>query len=297
MHLFVTGGSGLIGSHLIASRPQDQITVLTRQRELKLNHPNYQLLHNLDHIPNLDFADAVVNLAGEPLVGRRWTAATRTALWDSRVGTTARLVELMRAGGSPPASFLSGSAIGIYGDTGNSQVSEEQLLEEDPTDFAQQLCFAWEQTALQSAELTRVVLLRTSVVLAQSGGALAKMLPMFRLGLGGRLGSGRQHFSWIHIQDLVAILNWLLDSSHCRGPVNLVAPNPVTNNQFTAALARACHRPALLPVPAWLLRLVLGQASQLLLDSQAVLPRVLLQYHFHFSFPELDAALADLLND
>jgi len=242
-------------------------------------------------------ADAVVHLAGEGVADQRWSAARKQAILTSRVGSTRVLVEAIAAlpEDQRPRVLVAASAIGYYGDRGEQAVDESAPAGEG---FLAEVCQAWEHEALQAEPLgVRTVLVRVGVVLGRYGGALEKMLPPFRLGVGGRLGSGRQWMSWIHLDDLVALFTHALQHADVRGVVNGVAPEPVTNATFTHELGRALHRPALLPVPAAVLRLALGEMSWILLASQRVLPRAVLQYGWAFRYPQLPAALADLCAD
>jgi uncharacterized protein (TIGR01777 family) len=242
-------------------------------------------------------AHAVVHLAGAGIAERRWTAAHKRAVHESRVAGTRALVRGIAA--LPPAerpqTLVGASAIGWYGDRG-----DEVLDESSPPGrgFLPDVCRAWEAETLAARDLgLRVVVLRTGVVLGARGGALRAMLPPFRLGVGGRLGSGRQWMSWIHLDDLVGLYRFALEHAALGGVVNAVAPAPVTNAEFTRALARALGRPAVLPVPALALRVALGEASALLLESQRVLPAAARAAGFAFRHPELSGALADLASD
>ena len=243
----------------------------------------------------LERCDAVVNLAGEPLLGRRWTAARRATLRDSRVGLTADLVRALEAARTRPRVFVSGSAVGYYGDR------VDEILTEDSArgvGFLADLCRDWEEEARRAEALgLRVVLLRTGVVLGRGGGALAQMLPAFRLGAGGPIGSGRQYLPWIHLRDGVAILVAALSDDRMRGPVNLVSPEPATSREFAKALGHALGRPAFLPMPALALRVIFGQAAEVMLASQRAVPAALERLSFPFAFRRLDTALSDVLGD
>ena len=233
--------------------------------------------------------NAVIHLAGEP-VAQRWTRAARDRILRSRVEGTRVLLAAMRA--QPPQVLISASAVGYYGTRG-----DEVLIESAPPadDFLGRVAVAWEQEA-QAAEPmgVRVARLRIGMVLGPRGGALARMLPPFRLGVGGRLGGGKQWMSWIHIDDLVGLISFLMKESTVRGVFNATSPFPVTNREFTRALAEAVHRPAILPVPAWALRLMFGDMSQVLLASQRALPDAAQRAGFIFQHPDIFAALAQL---
>lgn len=237
--------------------------------------------------------DAIINLAGEPIVDAAWTAARKKRLWDSRVTLTEQLVQRIAAMQQKPAVLLSGSAIGFYGDCGDAALDESAKA---GSDFASELCVAWEAAALKAGQTgMRVCLLRTGLVFSTDGGMLARMRLPFLLGLGARLGNGRQWMSWIHIDDYIAIVCLLLTQAEAEGAVNMTAPAPVTNAEFTATLARALHRPACLAAPAALLKPLLGERSVLLFGGQKVLPRKVEALGYRFAHPTLAGALESLL--
>ena len=234
--------------------------------------------------------NAIVHLAGEP-VAQRWTGAVREKIMRSRVEGTRALVAAMR--GQPPQVLISASAVGYYGSRG-----DEILTESAPPadDFLGRVAAAWEEEAQAAEPLgVRVARLRIGMVLGPQGGALARMLPPFRLGVGGRLGSGHQWMSWIHVDDLIALITFLMKESTVRGVFNATSPFPVTNREFTRALAEAVHRPAILPVPAFALRLIFGEMSEVLLGSQRALPDAAQRAGFIFEHPDIFAALAQLV--
>jgi uncharacterized protein (TIGR01777 family) len=235
--------------------------------------------------------NAVIHLAGETAVGRRYSDTMKQKIRDSRVKSTRRLVDALGLSDSRPEVLICASAVGFYG----SAPDGVQMDEDSPAgnDFLAEVCHEWESAALR-AELfgVRVVLVRLGVVLGAGGGALSNLLPPFRLGLGGRLGSGDQPFSWISLHDAVAAIIFCLEHENIRGPVNVVSPNCVTNRQFTRELADSLQRPALLRAPAWALRLALGEGADALLEGQRVVPRVLTREGFEFRYPDLNLALA-----
>ncbi|MEZ4359799.1 MAG: TIGR01777 family oxidoreductase [Kofleriaceae bacterium] len=244
-------------------------------------------------------ADGVVNLAGEDILARRWTAARRRVLWDSRVQTTATLVAHLRARRAPLSVFVSASAVGWYGDRGDELLDERAA---GGADFTAELCRAWEDAALAAgSSASRVVLARLGIVLGGEGGALARLRPLFRLGLGGPVGGGAQWVPWIHLEDAARALRFLLEADGTRGaaavhgPVNLVAPQPARNRELAAAVGAALGRPARLPAPALALRVALGARAALLLGGQRVEPAVLRAAGFAFRHPELGAAVAEAL--
>jgi uncharacterized protein len=234
--------------------------------------------------------NAVVNLAGEP-VTQRWTATARDKIIRSRVDGTRALVAAMR--GQPPQVLISASAVGYYGSRGDDILTESAPAADD---FLGRVAAAWEEEALAAEPLgVRVARLRIGVVLGPNGGALAKMLAPFRLGVGGRLGSGQQWMSWIHLDDLCALIAFLMKESTVRGVFNATSPFPVTNREFTRALAEAVHRPAILPVPAFALRWMFGEMAQVLLASQRAVPDAAQRAGFIFQNPDLFAALAQIV--
>jgi uncharacterized protein (TIGR01777 family) len=295
MKLFVTGGTGLIARRFIDSFPDYDVTVLTRNivKAQGILPRRITLVENMDKFSNLDGFDGVINLAGEPIIDHRWTLSQKIKICESRWLITQKLVELINAGNLPPKVFLSGSAIGIYGDQNDTVLDEES--ETVIPDFASDLCLHWEHLANQVNKATRCVNLRTGIVLDRSGGALAKMILPYKLFLGGKLGNGAQYMSWIHIDDMVQALNYLLLSEVVDGAVNLVAPNSVKNVDFSKSLAANLKRVAVLPVPKLFLKTMLGESSSLLLGSQRVTPKKLLDNGFKFRYPDLKVALADLV--
>lgn len=294
MRILITGGTGLIGRALCRALTArgDQLTVLSRhpERVPALCGAGVQAWRTLDAWGAVTAFDAVINLAGEPIIDRRWSARQKATLLASRVGTTQRLVQLIAQRQRRPAVLISGSAIGLYG------VGAQQRFDEaSPAggDFPAQLCQQWEAAALAAVDLgLRVVLLRTGLVLSDEGGLLQRVALPTRWGLGAILGDGRQWMSWIDIDDHVSAVLHLLDDATASGPYNLVAPAPVTHEIFVKAVASALHRPCLLRSPAWLLRRLLGERATLLTEGQQVLPTRLQACGFRFRHPELASSLA-----
>lgn len=297
MHILMTGGTGLIGSQLIPRLLQcgHQVSVVTRDvaaARAKLD-PAVTLWSGLAQQQDLNGIDAVINLAGEPIADKRWTEQQKQLLCESRWQITERLASLINASSHPPSVLISGSATGFYGDTG-----ELVLTEEDPghEEFTHQLCARWEALALSAAsERTRVCLLRTGVVLTPEGGALAKIKLPFKLGIGGPLGSGKQYMPWIHLDDMLNAILWLLDNPQLSGPFNMVAPYAVRNEQFAAALGHAMHRPAFMRTPASAIKLMMGESAVLVLGGQHVLPKRLEESGFGFRWFDLDETLRDVV--
>ncbi|MGS0743565.1 TIGR01777 family oxidoreductase [Glaciimonas sp. GG7] len=297
MHILITGGTGLIGRHLCRALLQagHDLTVLSRQPGSVKEKcgASVRAFGSLDEWGRDEVFDAVINLAGEPIVDARWTDSRKELLWQSRVTLTDNVVKKIAASHHKPTVLLSGSAIGYYGDTGARAIEESAPV---ATDFGATLCAAWEQAAQQAASMgVRVCLLRTGLVLDRSGGILGKMLLPFKLGLGARLGDGHQWMSWVHIDDYVAMVLVLLHNTHACGPFNMTAPEPVTNRTFTEKLARALHRPAIFVAPAFLLRLALSERAYLLLGGQKVLPSGMTALGYRFLHPKLEDALSDLV--
>lgn len=295
MRVLITGGTGFIGQVLSPrlAAAGHEVVILTRQATPSLPQGVATAVTRLDEIA-ADTFGAVINLAGAPIADARWTESRKRLLLDSRVGTTARLIDWMRRAPRPPGALISASAVGYYGEQGERPITEDT----PPTAcFTHDLCAAWEREAEQARALgVRVCVMRTGVVLDREGGALAKMLPAFRLGAGGRLGTGRQYFPWIHREDMAAICQWLLENPQARGAYNASAPNPVTNAEFTRSLGRALSRPTLLPMPETALKLLFGEMSELLLVSDRMLPKRLLAEGFPFRYADLDRALAAIFS-
>lgn len=296
MHILLTGGTGLIGSALCKSlvKKGNTLTVLTRniqQAKHLLPFDGVHFIEQLTEIKPDSYFDAVVNLAGAP-IAKRWTAHYKEIIQQSRILLTQTLVSTLTALKVPPAVLVSGSAIGFYGPQGDNPLSESEPFVEC---FSHELCQMWENAANDAAKAgIRVVNLRTGIVLAKKGGALAKMRLPFLLGLGGPIGNGEQWMSWIHLEDMINIIQYCIHEN-IQGPVNATAPNPVTNKQFAQTYAQTLHRPAIVTMPASFLRLGLGQmAEELLITGQRVLPAKLTQSGFTFSYPALEGALNSL---
>lgn len=295
-HVLVTGGTGFVGSRLVEALAGagHQITLLTRApakaAPLAL-HGRVRIIATLDEIAADEPIDAVVNLAGEPISDSPWTRAKRMRIVRSRLVMTHALVRLIARLDHKPAVLINGSAIGIYG------LRRDEMLREGDGGtacFSRRVCVSWERAARRAQQHgTRVVLLRTGLVLDNSGGMLARMLTPFEFGLGGRFGDGRQWMSWIHRDDLVRMIIHCIARTDMHGPVNGTAPMPVTNRALTAAIGRALHRPALIPIPAAPLRALLGGfAEELLLSGQRVRPAAAMDHGFHFLYPDIDSAMA-----
>lgn len=287
----VAGASGLVGRALVAALTArgHRVRRLVRRAPAASDEVRWDPATGACDLGELGEADAVINLAGENLAAGRWTAARREAILRSRVDTTRTLVAAVKRTARRPEVFINASATGIYGDRGDEVLTEASAA---GTGFLADVCRAWEEPLAALPAGVRAVALRTGVVLTPQGGALAKMLPAFRLGVGGRLGNGRQWMSWITLDDLVGAIGHVLVDPRCQGPVNAVAPTPVTNAAFTAALGAALRRPAILPVPVFALRLLFGQmADEALLSSARVEPKALLDTGFEFRHRGIETAL------
>ncbi|MBV4505681.1 TIGR01777 family oxidoreductase [Pseudomonas sp. BW13M1] len=297
MHILLTGGTGLIGQHLCQMWRQQghRLTVWSRRPEqvAKICGTGVRGVARLEDIADDDEVDAVVNLAGAPIADRPWTAARRNLLWASRVTLTEQLLAWLERRERRPQVLVSGSAVGWYGDGGERELTEaSQPVKED---FASQLCIAWEETAQRAEALgIRVVLVRTGLVLAADGGFLSRLRLPYKLGLGGPLGDGRQWMPWVHIDDQIGLIDFLLQHNEASGPYNACAPEPVRNREFAKRLGRTLHRPAFMPMPALLLKAGLGELSTLLLGGQRARPVRLLAAGFTFRFNDLQSALDNL---
>jgi uncharacterized protein len=295
MKVVVAGGSGFLGGALRAALFADGHAVANLTRQTTPRAPD-----DVTWTPDgtagdwadvVDGADAVVNLAGEGIADERWSAARKQSIVTSRLLPTRSLVTACARATRPPHVFVSASGVGYYGPRGDEVVTEATP---PGGDFLAKVCIDWEQEAEQASPVTRVALVRTGVALHPEGGALAKMLLPFKLGAGGPQGSGRQFMPWIHRDDWVDLVRWLISDSAARGAFNATAPEPVTNKAFARSLGRALSRPAFLPVPAFGLRILLGEMSDLLVTGQRAIPARALEMGFRFKFTRLDDALTDL---
>lgn len=301
MHILLTGGTGFIGSELIKQLVGHQITVLTRSPHTaknKLKHTDFSNINYIDNLSawqDLNHIDAVINLAGEPIAQKRWTAIQKHNICQSRWETTQSIVSLIKASSSPPGCFISGSAVGYYGDKKQHIVTENTSAEATNDSFTHHVCKTWESIAQQASSSTRVCIIRTGIVLGVQGGALSAMLPPFRFGVGGKLSSGNQYMPWIHIQDAVRAIRYLLIQQEARGIFNLCAPHPVQNKRFSLLLAKTLHRPCIITTPKWLLKLIMGESSNILFDSARAKPKHLTEIGFTFTFSHLEPALKQIL--
>ena len=298
MKIVVAGGTGFLGRALARTLLADRhdVVILTRDAT---RGPIDGSARPVQWVPNgrtgpwaaeLDGAGAVINVAGESIAGKRWSPEHKRGILDSRVRSTRSLAEAIRSATAPAAVFLSVSGVGYYGLRGDEVLSEDMP---PGSDFLARVCVQWEAEATRAASAaTRVVCMRNGLVLEKDGGALPPMLPPFKFGVGGRVGSGRQYWSWIHRQDWIDLVRWILRTPTVTGPLNATAPNPVTNAEFAHALGQALHRPAFMPAPAFALRLLLGEmADALLLSGQRAVPSKATHLLFTFKYPNLQEAL------
>jgi len=298
MRITLTGATGFIGSRLVHRwlEAGHQLHVLGRKPgKLPAAVHFWEWAEPAQTSPpleSLEGSDAVINLAGEP-VAQRWDSAVKQRIRSSRVQGTSRLVDALRDLRRPPPILVSASAVGYYGSRGDEVLTEASAPGQG---FLPDVCKEWEQQAQQAVALgLRVVCFRIGIVLGTESGALPQMLLPFRLGVGGRLGSGKQWMPWIHVDDIVGLMDFAVKTATMHGPLNACSPNPVTNADFSKELGRVLHRPALLPVPEFSIRLLFGEMAQVVLASDRALPKVALGAGYEFHYPELPAALTNLL--
>lgn len=310
MKIVIAGGTGFLGSPLAEAYAEESHDVRVLTRGLPAGESRHDPGTGVPGITRVGWradgesgpwadaihdADAVINLAGESIADGRWTPQRKALLRDSRILSTKSLSAAINAAQAPPRVFVSGSAVGYYGPSGDEPKSEESRPGDD---FLAHLCVDWEQEARRAERAgTRLVLLRTGIVIERSGGALAKMIPPFRLFVGGRMGSGRQYMSWIHRLDWLEMVRWIVETPQVSGPVNATAPHPVTNRHFARALGRALRRPSLVPAPGFALKAALGEVADSLVTGQRVLPARAQALAFHFRYPEIEQAFRGIFED
>lgn len=296
MNILITGGTGFIGTALCAHLQtlKYNIVVQTRNPNSLLNN-NIKAINSLQQLTPEDKFDAVINLAGEPIADKRWSKKQKQEILRSRIETTEDLVQFFKQTNNKPAVFISGSAIGYYG----IAPTDDEINENDSGDnsFSSQLCQQWELTARQAEAFgIRTCLLRTGIVLGKNGGALKKMLPPFKLGLGGKIGSGNQWMPWVHIDDMIGLIELCINNANVSGAINCTAPNPVINSTFTKTLASAINRPAIFPMPAFVVKLLMGQmGEELLLNGKKVVPKKALDFGYQFKYQSIEQALATIV--
>lgn len=301
MKVLMTGATGLIGSEIgkvLKARGHELIIVSRQTAGHASSSVQWQPSTEDFPVAALDGVDAVIHLAGESIASGLWTEKKKQQIYDSRVLSTRKLVQAFKnckaEGKSVPSVLINGSAVGIYGDQGDTELKEDSVYGHD---FLSQVCKDWEQAADGASHLAvRVVKVRTGFVCAPFGGALEKIIPVFSLGAGGPLGSGKQWMSWIHLKDIANLFVFALENKNVEGPINGAAPYPVTNKNFTALLAKALGRPAFVPAPAFVLKTVLGEMSTLLLSSQKCRADKVLDAGFSFEFNEFGEAIKDIVS-
>jgi len=297
MKVVIAGATGFLGQVVVRQllAAGDEVVVLTRnvaKAALTLGRScqfyqwdNYEILPPVEAF---DGADGVINLLGES-ISKKWDESYKKKLLDSRIQSTRNLIAAMETSATKPKVYVSASAIGIYGDRGNEEISEGSETKSDG--FLAKLCLEWEAEANKAK--ARVVTIRTGIVIGRNGGALTKMLPVFKMGLGGKLGSGNQYMSWIHVEDAAGIFIEALKNDTMSGPVNATAPYPARNAEFTKVMGKVLKRPTIFPTPAFALNLVFGEMSQVLLEGQKVFPTKVKKTNFRFRYPTLEMALKE----
>ena len=301
MKLVITGGTGFIGSALctLLLERGHSLTLLTRSPlPDPISHGIKGVIWELGSDSPwervIDGADGVIHLAGEPIAGKRWTETQKGKLRSSRIDTTRALVAAIAKAKEKPKVLLNSSAIGYYGPHGDEMLTETT---EQGTDFLSRVCFEWEEEAIKAEKYgLRVIRLRTGIVLGKGGGALAKMVPPFKMFAGGPLGAGRQWMSWIQLEDEIGLILFLLENPNAQGAFNATAPNPVTMKEFCKTLGQVLHRPSWAPVPSFVLRLLLGEMAEMLLNGQRVLPAEAQRLGYTFKYPNLQGALQDCIS-
>lgn len=300
MKVLVTGATGFVGKRVVQQllSSGDEVVVLTRNIAKGALHLGskckYFLWADTNTLPPAEAfegVDAIIHLMGEGIADKRWDEAQKKKIYDSRIISTAKIIETISGLEKRPKVFASASGVGIYGNRGDEDITEESSLADD---FLANVCKAWEAEAMKAKSLgLRVAVVRTGVVLGKNGGALKKMLPIFKLGAGGPVGSGRQYMSWIHVDDLASMYLEIIKNPSVEGPLNATAPYPATSKDFAKQLGKTLGRPAFAPAPSFALKLVFGEMSQVLLEGQKVLPVKFKEKKYRFKFPTLEMALKE----
>lgn len=297
MKILITGGTGFIGKQLcrFLLDKNHTLTVLSRNpiKVPLLCGESVQAIDKIDQLTSSDSFDAIINLAGEGIADARWTETRKQILLDSRINTTKQLIAYIERADKKPEVLISGSAVGYYGNQGSEILNEKSTPREE---FSHQLCAEWEAAALKAEKISvRVCIIRTGLVIGNDGGFLQRLLLPFKLGLGGPMSDGKQWMSWIHRTDFIAIIDTLLELKILQGIFNGTSPEPVTNAEFSQTLGKVLNRPAFLPVPAFVLKILLGEMAELLLGGQRVLPVQIEKTGFKFQFKTLEQALSDVV--
>ena len=295
MNVLISGATGFIGKALCAELLRQGHQVIVKTRNLALLDENIQGINHLSELSEHQVIDVAINIAGEPIADKRWSDKQKAIIRSSRLSITQEFIDYFKRAKHRPSVFISGSAIGYYG----IQQSSEKVNELSAGDlsFSSVLCHDWESVALQAEELgIRVCILRTGLVIGKSGGMLKKLLPLFKLGLGGKLGSGKQWMPWIHLNDMIGIVNFCIRNESISGAINSTAPAPVTNEVFTQLLAESLGRPAFFNVPGFMISLMAGEmGNELLLSGKRVCPDKLINSGYAFELDELPLALAEIM--
>jgi uncharacterized protein len=293
MHYLITGGTGFIGASLVEMLLQSGhcVTVLSRNEGKKKS--KHRTIGNLAEIKSDEKIDYIINLAGEPIAAKKWSAKQKKILLNSRIKITQQIVELIAKLNQKPAALISASAVGFYGSSDHQELDEKSSHK---AEFSHQLCEAWEGQALKAQNFgVRTCIIRLGIVLEKNGGALLKMLPAFKLGLGGKIASGKQFMSWVHREDALLAINFLINNPKLSGVFNVTAPNPVDNLEFSKTLAKTLHRPAFFHMPLFVVKILFGEMGEdLLASGQRVLPAKLLESGFEFKFKNLEDALKNI---
>lgn len=295
--ILIAGGTGFIGTKLISffEKKNYEIILLSRKddRNSKILKIAMNEKNSSEILEQINGASALINLSGNPVMGSKWTNEYKAEIIDSRINTTNYLANLILQSNNKNLVFISSSGIGYYGDRQDSVLTESSFPGDD---FLAKVCIDWENAAKKAESKCRLVIARIGVVLDKNEGALPKMALPFKFFLGGALGNGKQQMSWIHIDDLVGLFDFFIENTKIKGPVNIVANDPKTMKQFAKELAHTLHRPSLFPVPAFVLRIILGEAAAVVLNSQKVIPQVSINNGYQYKFPKLDLAFKDIYN-
>ena len=294
MHILITGGTGFVGSSLtnFLLGKGYRITILTHKKNITIG--GVKAISNINEIKSNEKIDGIINLAGAA-ISKNWSDNYKQELITSRVNTTKEVILLIKRLEKKPDILISASAIGYYGSQDDNIIDEKS---QSHNEFTSQLCHKWESEALKAEDIgVRVCITRLGVVLGPNGGALKQMLPTFKMGIGGKIGSGKQYFSWVHIDDVILAFSFLIENKKQSGIYNLTAPNPITNAHFTKALGKQLKRPTIFSVPSFVIKILFGEMGEtLLLKGQRVLPKQLQQAGFIFKYPKIDEALENIIN-
>ena len=295
MNILITGGTGFIGSFLCKRLLENKHDIVILSRNPEAVKSPIKGISNLKQLEIDESFDIIINLAGEPIAGKKWTDKQKDIILSSRIDTTNNIIEYLKVVKWKPKLLISGSAIGYYGLSKDTKNIDEQGSVDDS--FSSHLCQQWETVALEAKLLgVRTCLLRTGIVIGKSGGALSKMLLPFKMGLGGKIGDGKQWMSWIHLKDLVNIILFCIENEQCSGAINGTSPNSITNIEFTKTLGKVLNRPTIFPIPSVVIKLLMGQMGQeLLLSGKQVLPVAILKAGYKFQYEKLEDALSDVL--